>query len=144
MNEIKRISKSVAQKRSERCRYFNGVQHKICEAGISYADLEKVGTLPCLPWHVANKPTAACDKYAVFSPEEIAKQEAELEAHLVQIKKVMVSIKPLREQVKATGQSFAGRIDCAACGGKGTLALNICSYNGHARGGCQCGVGWVE
>lgn len=145
MNQREENARNVARKRAERCRHFNGVQHEKCEAGVCYQELSKTGMLPCLPWHNdPGKPVATCDKRATYTPEELAEQERDLNEHLARMEKVMASIAHLRRQVRQTKIAYAGMIDCAACGGKATLAVNICSSNGHARGRCACGINWIE
>jgi hypothetical protein len=146
-NELGRIARNVARKRGERCKHFNGIQNKTCREGVCYESFPyKVMQLPCLPDMVKpDFPVGQCANYAVYTPEELAEQERVLKEHLEQMDKVLVSIKPFRDQVKKTKQSYSGRLDCAACGGKNTLGISISSYNGHAHGKCSaCDVAWIE
>lgn len=149
-DESKRLTRH--QKRSQKCRHFNGCQHERCEAGVAYADLMRKGDdkwhfrLPCLPWHNDGPgETAKCEKFAVFSAEEVAKQERETSEYLDRIEKVMVAVRPLLDEARKDKKPFSRLVDCAACGGKGTLFLSITSYNWHSRARCRtCGVGWIQ
>lgn len=168
MNETTRIYKSVAQKRAERCRHFNGVEHDKCEAGIYYKTLEAGGLmLPCLPWH-NEKPAATCDKYATYTADEIAEQEREFERSItgtITARKAIVAeldrrhaagdktvtAKPHHDADFAeTGcQSAyvagAGTIPCPICK-TGTLRYSRVAYNGHVHAECSttgC-VRWME
>lgn len=148
--ESQRIAKSVAQKRSLKCRHFNGVQNDKCKAGICYKELSRDHEfqLPCLPnfVNVSKRSVAQCEKFATFTVAEIEEQEKELNDHLGKMEKVMAAIAPIRKQVKAGGKSVGMLIDCPACGGTKTLGLSFSSYNWHCHGRCKtpgC-VSWME
>jgi hypothetical protein len=150
MSEPTEMAKRVAQRRAEKCRHFNGIQHDKCKAGICYKELQKDYelVLPCLPnfVNVSKRNVATCDKFATFTAEELAQQEKEIATHLECFSKVMTAITPVRKTVKASGKSWKGRVDCAACGGKNTLFLSFSSYNWHCHGKCStpgC-VAWME
>lgn len=170
MNETLRIAKNVAQKRATRCRHFNGVQHDKCEAGVCYKTLQEgEKLLPCLPWHCdTNKPIASCDKYGVYTAQEIAAQEREIEhsingtmiarmaivseldrRHAIGDKSV-VSKRSADRDFSETGcmsayVAGAGKIPCPVCK-TGTLGYSRAECNGHIHAACStknC-VRWVE
>jgi len=168
MNETKRIAKSVAQKRAERCRHFNGVQHDKCEAGICYKSLQAGGLmLPCLPWH-NDKPAADCDKYATYTSEEVAEQEREIERSIsgtITARKAIVAELERRhaagdktvvskphhdDDFGETGCRSAyvagvGAIPCPVCK-TGTLKYSRAACNGHVHAACSTDgcVRWME
>lgn len=170
MNETKRIAKSVAQKRAERCRFFNGVQHDKCEAGICYKTLQADGALlPCLPWHCdPGKRVAQCDKFAAYTAEEVAEQERQIERSIngvVTARKAIVAELDRRHKAgdktvvskphhdwdfAETGCRSAyvagvGKMPCPVCK-TGTLGYSRAACNGHIHAACttdNC-VRWME
>lgn len=172
MNETTRIAKSAAQKRATRCRHFNGVQHDKCEAGVCYKTLQGAGyqrLLPCMPWHCdTGKPVASCDKYAVFTVEEIAEQERQIEKSINETivarqaivaeldrrhaagDKTVIAKPHHDDDFAATGCRSAyvaggGTMPCPVCN-TGTLRYSRAACNGHIHAACSttgC-VRWME
>lgn len=70
--------------RLSKCQHFTGIRHKTCEAGVCYAevrDSSQPGPLrwPCLT--LAGKAaTTMCAKYEATTPEQLAEEDAEIEA----------------------------------------------------------------
>jgi len=64
------------------CIHFNGIQNKLCEAGVDYHDLATPRyNLPCLTGFLAetNKtPDCRCSKYQAATEEDVAKDRAEM------------------------------------------------------------------
>jgi hypothetical protein len=127
----------------DKCRHFNGVQNKTCEAGINY-DTFPSG-IPCIRRHTSghvppNPPT--CEKYAELTPEDIAKREAEIKAAVERFAKLGPVIRKVKQEHKGT--SWKGVEVCPICGGK--LHMTHAAYNGHVWGKCEtkdC-VAWME
>lgn len=170
MSETTRIAKSVAQKRATRCRHFNGVQHDKCEAGVCYKTLQDGGAvLPCLPWlYDTGKPVAKCEKYGVYTAEEIAEQERQIGMSIngtITARKAIdaelnrrhaegdksVTAKPHHDSdFSETGCQSAyvagsGTIPCPVCK-TGTLRYSRAACNGHIHAACSttgC-VQWME
>ena len=128
-----------------KCKHFTGTQHKVCEAGVNYDELTNKWAccLPCFPRGVSDRrDVAECALFTEPTAEEIAKDRAELDAHMDKMRVVMTGIAPLRKEHK--GKGYAGIIECPAC--KGKLHLRIAACNGHAHGRCEtpdC-VNWIE
>lgn len=136
------------------CKHFNGIGlslrkgdggDKCCDAGINYRDL--VGhtesgwetQLPC------NKKFACdpveCDKYEEPTAEEIAADEAWVEARIDMTLKARAAI------VQHTGgkRGVSGAIDCPACE-SGQLRFSVAGCNGHIHAACTttgC-LSWME
>jgi hypothetical protein len=169
MNETKQISKSVAQKRATRCRNFNGIQHDKCEAGVCYKTLQGDGmALPCLPWHCDDdRPVAKCGQYGVYTAEEIAEQEREIDRSIngiVTARKAVVAelkrralekdpnVRPLDpanehrwHKPQDNYYAGAGEMACPVCGA-GKLRYSRSGYNGHIHAACSTDgcVAWME
>ena len=125
-----------------KCRHFNGIQHKVCEAGVSYDSLprnERGGlVLPC----IQPECQFTCDKYEEPTPEEIAADEEWMRQRMEMHEKVAVVVAPIRKEYK--GRSGRGTITCPCCGGN--LHWSISGYNGHMHGRCEtegC-ISWME
>jgi hypothetical protein len=58
--------------KTDKCRYFTGIQNKTCEIGIEYP----VSDLPCLGDH------QTCDKHEPFSAEELAAKKVAMDRHM--------------------------------------------------------------
>ena len=126
------------RKRAERCVHFTGVQNKECKAGCPYERF--IGSLPCLP-HL-NKENATCEKYLAPTPEQIAKEEAEIEMMMARFMKVGPIIKRIKLEHK--GQNWRGVEACPVCNGK--LHMSHAADNGHVHGRCEtenC-LAWME
>jgi hypothetical protein len=71
--------KSLTDQIGNKCRYFNGLMHNVCDAGIAYQSVqnhrERPLRLPCLK---EDGCTERCPKASFLSAEEIAEKEAEI------------------------------------------------------------------
>ncbi len=128
-----------------KCKHFTGIRDAQCAAGVNYVLATKNFelSLPCMPQtqHDKREPSM-CESFCEPTADEIAKDRAELDAHMDKMRLVMEGIAPLRKEHK--GKGYAGIIECPAC--KGKLHLSISSYNGHAHGRCETSgcVNWME
>ncbi len=124
------------------CRFFNGVQHDKCNAGIEYKGFRGIGSgkLPCITQY--SEPDVECDKYTEPSKEEVAASDRRIEAAVNR----MTKLTPLISRVKSEhkGHSWSGTEACPICSGK--LHLSHAAFNGHVWGRCETGncVRWAE
>lgn len=128
------------------CRFFKGIQHDQCDAGITYADKAR-GQVPCIKTYghkpgVKTIPVWHCDKYTEPSAEEIAKSKAEMEAAMERMTKTFPLISRIKKEHK--GESWKGVEACPVCGGK--LHMTHSAFNGHVWGKCETAgcVAWME
>lgn len=157
MNEKAQIARCQAEKRATRCRHFNGLQHGSCDAGVCYGTLQAGGfLLPCLPWtHKAGKPVAQCKSYEVRTPDELEREQRELERlfdGLTVARQAIIADLDNRHSrgdntvvQRANYVAGAGAIPCPACKA-GTLKYSRAPYNGHIHAVCSttgC-VQWME
>lgn len=59
------------------CRHFNGVQNKVCKAGIEYAAFYRKGSIPCLPDEQGKTPQR-CDQFAYKTVEELEEHDRQV------------------------------------------------------------------
>lgn len=127
-------------RRALTCRYFTGIQHATCEAGIAYSSVQDgPGCYPCLPPFRERECSTTCEHKTLYTTEELINQEHEMAESLVRLMKAREAI------FNATfgKRRIAGEIDCPNCGGK--LKYTIAS-NGHIWGACstdKC-ARWME
>lgn len=126
----------MARSKVGKCVHFTGIQNATCKAGIAYE------TLPKPVCCIFGDDKSACASYRDPTPEEVAADEAEIEAVMAKFRVVMTGIAPWRKANK--GRSHAEVVECPAC--KGRLHLSISSYNGHVHGKCETAgcVSWME
>lgn len=122
------------------CRFFNGVQHDKCKAGVEYRSLGQ-GKLPCITEYRGTD-FAECDKYTEPSNEEVEKFDRVMRAASERMMKLIPFISRLKSEHK--GKSWEGIETCPICSGK--LHVTHASINGHVWGSCEtenC-VRWAE
>jgi len=125
-----------------RCKHFNGVQNKICKAGVNYDD---VSPLPCFPMTGGVK-QASCEKKECWSAEEAEANFHEKERLTQQF---FTALAAASEDAKKKGfkKGHGGQdsLPCPVCK-SGTLRYSVASYNGHLWGQCStkgC-VSWMQ
>ena len=129
------------RRRAATCRYFTGLQHDTCEAGIAYASVQDgPGCWPCLPpFSDERQCSTTCAHKALYTAEELADRDQRAQDSIVRVVKARGAI------VEATGGKgrTAGEIDCPNCGGK--LKYTVAS-NGHIWGACASDgcAQWME
>jgi hypothetical protein len=129
-------------KETQSCRFFNGVQHDVCLAGVSY---DSVRPLPCIPLGTVKEP-AVCEKKSCWSREEAEKNEIASE---IALQKCLTAVRAASADAKAKGlkKGKGGKdsLPCPACG-TGVLHYSVSGYNGHLWGQCEtkdC-VSWMQ
>ena len=133
------------RRRYENCKHFNGIQNKICKAGINMRELAGgddsgwTKRLPCLP---NNPDKVECLKFELRSQEEIDAEEKDFE----EARGRMREVGPIVDQIKKEhkGESWGGIVECPWCQGK--LHLSHAAVNGHVWGQCEtkgC-LNWME
>lgn len=131
------------------CIHWTGVQNDCCKLGINYQEL--VGgnrdgmafKLPCLTLSTSHIEDAkvSCDKYQEPTAAQIDEENAEFEAVMDRMKKVMPVVAEWRKKSPIGKQEV---IECPAC--QGRLHLSQAACNGHVWGKCEtegC-VSWME
>jgi hypothetical protein len=134
-------SRAIAAAVEGDCKHYRGTMQGTCAAGVGLRALvggEDAGwctRLPCLQSfrNRPNGPTAACNKFAVPTAEEVAADEAERAEMIARFEK----LGPIRSRIKREnkGQSADGIVECPACGGK--LHWSHAAYNGHVHLKCE-------
>lgn len=119
-----------------KCRHFNGVQNKVCRAGVDYREITG-GTmrLPCF----AHRPTSRpCDRYEEPTDEEIAADRARIDARMEELRREGELLRPLLDRIRRDhkGRSGSGVDDCPCCRG-GKVSWSIAGYNGHIHMRCS-------
>lgn len=93
--------------------------------------------LPCHDSALDDIRKATCDKQSLFTPEEVAEQEAETERHLQEATRRLMLTLPLVERIKtdAKGGILTGHDPCPACE-NGTIHWSVAQPNLHVRAHC--------
>lgn len=142
--------KSLYEQKANKCKHFNGLTNKTCDAGVPY-DSVKVSrgegqgfNFPC--WKDRCEGTS-CDKLQFLTDAEI---KAEIEEYNRSFERIGLARKAIVEHLggpwKKGIPSAAGLIDCPACKGVKTLHFRRSGYNGHVHAICEtkdC-VCWME
>lgn len=145
------------------CIHFNGVQNKLCDRGVAYANWD--GPKPCIkfieksarggtylePGEVAaeRKPFPGADKakpcpfWQAPTDEQVQQDRRETEQALQRATLAIKVASAWRVRPKPA-QDRQEVVECPAC--KGRLHLSQSSYNGHVHGKCETAgcVQWVE
>jgi hypothetical protein len=130
----------------ESCRHFNGIQNKICRAGVEYQDATSPFTMPCIPKFVKGRETWTCDLFEIMSREDA---EKEADERIIKMERTVKARHAAKDHAKASGlgkgHGGAAAIPCPSCDG-GTLRYSVASYNGHMHGRCstQGCDSWME
>lgn len=127
-----------------KCRHFNGVQNKVCKAGVNYDDVEPI---PCIGYRPgATIKQAECKKKSCYSRDEAIQIEKE---HQESMKKFGLALGAASDDAKKRGlkkgQGGKGSLPCPVCK-TGTLHYSVASYNGYLWGQCSTSgcVSWMQ
>lgn len=103
-----------------RCRFFNGIQHDKCEAGVRYRDVrdETSGPnrWPCLRLIGQRECATECAKRSLLSADELRAERDEIEAA---VRRVVAALKAGKCHVCGADiepSQVVGRCKYAACG----------------------------
>ena len=120
------------------CKHFTGIGQDCCAAGVRYDD--HPDGLACLMLY--GKRRGHCDKLEFLTPEELAKEEADMAEFMGKIEKATRFVNQFR---KKRNRGFVFTKDCPACGAPDALRFSFAS-NMHARVRCltQGCVQWIE
>ncbi len=141
------MPRTLAEQIGGKCVHFSGLMCDECKAGVAYSSVkcESKNWREQYPCFVEGK-EIPCDKRRFLTPEEVAAEVAESEAHT---EKMMLAIGAVCADAKTRGlkkgNGGAGEIDCPACK-TGKLGYSVASYNGHIWGKCstpEC-VAWMQ
>lgn len=127
------------------CKYFNGVQNKVCDAGVNYRELvggPDAGWCRRMPCHKSDGSSVVCEKRQDPTASEIAEHRAMIDAAMDRMKKVFPLISRVKREHKGT--SWKGVEACPVCGGR--LHMTHAATNGHVWGQCETSgcVSWME
>jgi len=129
-----------------KCRHFNGIQNKKCEAGVPYQEGSMTVAAPCLPQFINGRETWPCTLFAIMSREEAEKKADERMFLVERTTRAMTAVVADAESKGLKkGHGGYGEIACPACG-DGRLSYSVASYNGHIHGRCSrkgC-VSWMQ
>lgn len=122
-----------------KCRHFNGVQNKTCEAGICYKSIQVDQPLPCIKKYAIG---ATCEKYEEPTEEEVRERSEQIKRAINRVKATIPLMRKIKDEHK--GNDWNGIEVCPVCGGK--LHLSHAAYNGHTHGACETDgcVRWIE
>lgn len=143
----KNMKEQLIEQRMGKCRHFNGVMSKVCEAGIRYDDVKKLRedgkvSLPCL-LHVDSK---NCQKLNCMSFAEAEAKAQEWEDRLSWVAIARAAIVAVLGPYKnGISESKSGSMPCPICN-TGTLRYSRAGINGHIHAACTSGkcVSWME
>lgn len=104
--------------RRQTCRHFNGIQHKVCRAGVQY-DALGPGRLPCLPPFRPNMPPGpTCDRLELPTEEEVRAEIAAEDALVAETVELLAAGKCPTCKA-AAGRSRVGVcLYCDGCGAR--------------------------
>ena len=115
------------------------IDNATCKTGVSYDDFKGVpfDKRPCFCKNGA-APNAGCALMEMPTAEQLAAEEAEMNARFEKIGKARAAIvASLGGPWKRGKPSAAGVIDCPACGKEQTLQFSRSGYNGHIHAACN-------
>ena len=128
-------------KRLNKCRHFNGVQHRACLAGVVYKDVEG---FPCF----FGKGRDTCASRERWTEEEARAQEEETQRQIKLFIERMSVVRPaiVKHIGRRKKQFVKDKLECPICK-TGTVAYTYAGhYNGHIHAACStedC-VSWME
>lgn len=143
MSELKAITRN---RRPDKCKHFNGVQHDACDAGVKYEGFRQPNgrlALPCLN----DQSAPACDKCVLPTAEEVAAARKLMEERFDNMVTARAAIVAhLGGPWKKGKPGASGAIDCPCCGKPGALHFSRAGYNGHVHARCESAgcVFWME
>jgi len=145
MDEQK-LREQFIQSELDDCRHFNGIQHKICKAGVSYPAGSPGTAMPCIPRLANGRPVWACEKFEIMSRDEA---EKEADERIAAMRRTMNARLAAKDDAKAKGfgrgHGGVSSIPCPVCDG-GILHYSVAYVNGHMHAACstQGCVSWME
>lgn len=143
--------KTLHQQIANKCKFFNGIMNKTCEAGVQYDTLTRPPRnpdgsgylLPCLK-------DDGCDDS--ICPKREFQTEAEIQQHIDDIDASFNRVTAARAAIcehaglYKRGEGKSGVIDCPCCGKAKALHYSRAGVNGHVHARCEtpkC-VSWLE
>lgn len=116
---------------SRHCRHYSWDIGPRCAVGV---DIDRpMGTLPCMPAGVVQKPFVPCPKREDYTPDEIEARRAKQSARMDRVFQCMAAIPNTMNDRRAWGTS--GTVECPAC--KGTIEWSRARRNGHLWAKCS-------
>jgi hypothetical protein len=110
-----------------KCVHFNGVQHNVCDAGVSYDTiLRGPDGFTCFG------ECGGCEKFQAKGIDAVRKEFDEADAYAEKIEACLRAIKERHGE----NRGFADSMACPSCK-TGTLRYSISGCNGHIHGQCS-------
>lgn len=130
--------KTLQEQIANKCKHFNGVMSKTCRCGIAYEEVSdpiaRPIKLPCFK----DSGMTNCEKAEFRTLLEVEDEVKEIEGRG---NKAILAIVAVKKHIAET-KKLSGTIICPSC--KGELRYSSALSNGHTRGGCKCGISWME
>lgn len=134
MNRDQRREQRI-KKYMSKCKYFNGVQHSDCKAGIRYDDLPRENgrrLLPCL----GDCPASNCRKHELTTREEAESRADAVETSIARsVAGLNAVCEDAEKQGFSKGNGGEGSVECPIC--NGTIRYTVSGYNGHRHAACS-------
>jgi hypothetical protein len=133
--------KSIREQIAGSCRHFNGVQNKVCSAGIAYESIRNgagqraaFARMPCF----AGEGRLPCERRSFPTAEEV-------EAEVAASDRVIADMFKARAAIVAAKKDH-GQIECPICRVADALRFSVSPYNGHVHAACATAgcVSWME
>lgn len=130
------MARSLAEQIRDKCVHFNGVQNKVCKAGVEYDSVGVRGCgVPCLR-RVGKGAELDCDKRQWPTEQEV--QDAVGSSRMASAR-MLAGLAAVSEDAKrrGLGKGHGGRGDvaCPVCEG-GTIHYSVAGVNGHRHARC--------
>lgn len=128
------------------CKHFNGIQNKVCKAGITYMQNSSEIAMPCIPGLIHDRKTWECDQFAIMTREQ-AEQEADDDIRAMN--RTITARIDAKDHAKklgyGKGRGGVGSLKCPCCE-DGHIQYSVASVNGHMHARCSTGgcVSWME
>lgn len=132
------------------CSHYRGTVEKTCKAGVDLRelvggpDLGWATRLPCYDFaeKKPNGPVVKCERFAEPTSEELAAEEAAIEAACDRMEKAATVVQKIKADNR--GKNAGGVVECPVCGGK--LHWSHAACNGHVWGKCETDgcLAWME
>lgn len=134
---------SEPDKFGSKCKHFNGLTNKCCDAGVPYDTFRDASAgsdrthFPCFRDRMT--PDTICEKREWELKADVAARQKAFEESLARVESAVAVI---AEDVKAKGYKKGnggqGELVCPACQ-TGKLLYSVSSYNGHLAAKCSTG-----
>lgn len=137
--------KSLFEQITNKCRHFNGMMNKVCEAGIAYDAVKKSRAEPGAGWDIPclkdRREASTCDKCEYNTAEDAERRIAAIEESF---SRTVLARAAIVEHSQGK-HGVSGSLMCPVCK-NGNLRYSIAGCNGHIHARCSSAdcVSWME